>query len=141
MIVIIGLAILVVAVIVAVVGVLANTGIDHALIDNFSVLGYHVTGSTGALFLCGIAVGAVAVLGLSVLLAGARHTAARGARRPTRTHPVPPADGPCEPGSHRATGATAHRDRLRTRARLSRGRTGGTQVGRARPMAEARSTG
>jgi hypothetical protein len=37
-----------------------------------------VTGSTGTLFLSGIVVGAVALLGLSVLLAGARRSAVRG---------------------------------------------------------------
>jgi hypothetical protein len=42
------------------------------------VFGYHVTGSTGTLFLYGIVVGALGVLGLSVLLAGARRTARRG---------------------------------------------------------------
>ena len=46
--------------------------------ENFSVFGYHVTGSTGTLFLFGIVVGAVAMLGLAVLLAGARRTAGRG---------------------------------------------------------------
>ena len=78
MIVIIGLIILLVAAIVAIVGVLGNTGMDHALTQNFSVFGYHVTGSTGTLFLFGIVVGAVLLIGLSVLLAGARRTAARG---------------------------------------------------------------
>jgi hypothetical protein len=49
------------------------------------VFGYHVTGSTGALFLYGIVVGAVALAGLSLLLAGARRTSRRGreARRET----------------------------------------------------------
>jgi hypothetical protein len=37
-----------------------------------------VTGSTGTLFLYGIVVGAIALLGLSLLLAGARRTARRG---------------------------------------------------------------
>ncbi|WP_167104577.1 hypothetical protein [Mycobacterium sp. DL592] len=78
MIVIVGLVILAVAGIVAITGVLANAGPDHPLTGNFSVLGYHVTGSTGTLFLFGIAVGALAMLGLSVLLAGARRTAQRG---------------------------------------------------------------
>ena len=42
------------------------------------MFGYHVTGSTGTLFLYGIVVGAVALLGLSALLAGARRTSRRG---------------------------------------------------------------
>ena len=78
MIVIVGLVVLLAAVIVGVTGVLTNAGPDHPLTENFSVFGYHVTGSTGTLFLFGIVVGAVAMLGLSVLLAGARRTAGRG---------------------------------------------------------------
>jgi len=78
MIVIVGLAVLLVAVIVGFTGVLTNAGPTHPLTENFSVFGYHVTGSTGTLFLFGIVIGAVAMLGLSVLLAGARRTAGRG---------------------------------------------------------------
>jgi hypothetical protein len=77
MIVILGLIILVVALIAGVAGVLANGGHAHA-VTNFAVFGYHVTGSTGTLFLYGIVVGALAVAGLSVLLAGARRTSRRG---------------------------------------------------------------
>jgi hypothetical protein len=73
-----GLILLVIATIIGLVGVLSNAGASHPLTENFSVLGYHVTGSTGTLFLFGIVVGAVAMLGLSVLLAGARRTARRG---------------------------------------------------------------
>jgi hypothetical protein len=71
MIVIVGL----VVVIVGFTGLLTNA---HPLPENFAVFGYHVTGSTGTLFLFGIVVGTVAMLGLSVLLAGARRTAGRG---------------------------------------------------------------
>src|SRR6476469_4569937 len=78
MIVIVGLIVLLIAAIVGFTGVLANAGPAHPLSENFSVLGYHVTGSTGTLFLVGIVVGVVAMLGLSVLLAGARRTAGRG---------------------------------------------------------------
>ena len=77
MIVLIGLVILVAAVVVGVAGVLANGG-GHPLTDQFAVFGYHVTGSTGVLFLYGIVVGAVGMFGLSLLLAGARRTARRG---------------------------------------------------------------
>jgi hypothetical protein len=80
MIVIVGLVVLLVAVIVGFTGVLTNAGAAHPLTENFSLFGYHVTGSTGTLFLSGIVVGAVAMLGLSVLLAGARRTAGRDAR-------------------------------------------------------------
>jgi hypothetical protein len=78
MLVIVGLIILLVAAIVSIVGALSNNGAAHPLTENFSVFGYHVTGSTGSLFLFGIVVSAVALLGLSVLLAGARRTAGRG---------------------------------------------------------------
>ena len=78
MLVIVGLIVLLLAVIVALMGVLGNTGPTHPLTESFSVFGYHVTGSTGALFLFGIVIGAVAMLGLSVLLAGASRTAGRG---------------------------------------------------------------
>jgi hypothetical protein len=77
MIIILGLVILVAAVIAGVAGVLANGGHAHA-VTHFAVFGYHVTGSTGTLFLYGIVVGALALAGLSVLLAGARRTSRRG---------------------------------------------------------------
>ena len=78
MIVIVGLVVLLFAVIVGFLGVLNNAGPAHPLSENFSVLGYHVTGSTGTLFLFGIVIGALAMLGLCVLLAGAQRTAGRG---------------------------------------------------------------
>jgi hypothetical protein len=86
MIVIFGLVILIAAVIVGVAGVLSNDGGGHPLSHGFAVFGYHVTGSTGTLFLYGIVVGAVALAGLSLLLAGARRTSRRGsaARRGLR---------------------------------------------------------
>ena len=78
MIVIVGLVVLLFAVIVGFTGVLNNAGAAHPLSENFSVLGYHVTGSTGTLFLFGSVIGALAMLGMSVLLAGAHRTASRG---------------------------------------------------------------
>ncbi|MGA9675301.1 MAG: hypothetical protein WBR28_08625 [Mycobacterium sp.] len=78
MIVVVGLVVLLFAVIVGFIGVLNNAGPAHPLSENFSVLGYHVTGSTGTLFLFGIVIGALAMLGMSVLLAGAHRTAGRG---------------------------------------------------------------
>jgi hypothetical protein len=77
MLVIVGLIVLLVAGIVAIVGVLSNAGAAHPPTE-FSVFGYDLTGSTGTLFLLGIVVGAVASLGLGVLLTGARRTAIRG---------------------------------------------------------------
>ena len=78
MIIIIGLVILIAAVVAGVAGVLANDGSGHPLTNHFAVFGYHVTGSTGTLFLSGIVVGALGMLGLSLLLAGARRTSRRG---------------------------------------------------------------
>ncbi len=42
-----GLLLLVVAVVIAVVGVLSNIGSSHLLTRSFEILGYHITGSTG----------------------------------------------------------------------------------------------
>ena len=78
MIIIIGLIILIAAVVAGVAGVLSNSGSGHPLTHPFAVFSYHVTGSTGTLFLYGIVVGALALLGLSLLLAGARRTSRRG---------------------------------------------------------------
>lgn len=80
MIIILGLIVLLAAVIVGLAGVLSNSGDTHELTNGFAVFGYHVTGSTGTLFLYGIVVGAVGLVGLSLLLAGARRTARRGRR-------------------------------------------------------------
>src|ERR1700733_6281595 len=86
MIIILGLVVLVAAVVVGVAGVLVNGGAGHALVHPFAVFGYHVTGSSGRLFLYGIVVGAIGVAGLCLLLAGARRTSRRGstARRGLR---------------------------------------------------------
>jgi uncharacterized membrane protein YciS (DUF1049 family) len=78
MIIIVGLIIVIAAVIIGVAGVLGNGGQAHTLAHGFAVFGYHVTGHTGTLFLAGMIVGAAAVLGLSLLLAGARRTSRRG---------------------------------------------------------------
>jgi hypothetical protein len=51
MIIILGLIILVAAVIVGAAGVLGNGGGTHELSHGFAVFGYHVTGSSGTLFL------------------------------------------------------------------------------------------
>ncbi len=67
---VLGLLLLVVAVVLAVIGVLSNLGSSHLLGSNFEVLGYHITGSSGRLFLYGIILGAAGMLGLNLLLAG-----------------------------------------------------------------------
>jgi hypothetical protein len=77
MIVVLGLVILAAAVVAGVAGVLANGGHAHA-VTHFAVFGYHVTGSTGTLFLYGIVVGALALAGLSVLAAGVGRSSRRG---------------------------------------------------------------
>ncbi|WP_238888462.1 hypothetical protein [Mycobacterium sp. IDR2000157661] len=78
MIVIVGSIVLLAAVVVGMAGVLGNAGPAHSLTDGFAVFGYDVAGSTGTLFLFGIVVGAVAMLGMSAMLVGARRTASRG---------------------------------------------------------------
>lgn len=77
MIIIVGLIILIAALVVGIAGVLGNGASAHPL-AHFSVLGYHVTGSVGTLYLSGIVVGAAGLLGLTLLLAGARRTSRRG---------------------------------------------------------------
>lgn len=64
-------------------GVLSNMGAAHTLGGDFGVAGLHLSGlSVGQLFLYGIAVGAAAMLGLSMLLGTfSRRMASRGARR------------------------------------------------------------
>ena len=52
MLVIVGLIVLLLAVIVALMGVLGNTGPTHPLTESFSVFGYHVTGSARSRGLC-----------------------------------------------------------------------------------------
>jgi hypothetical protein len=85
-IVIVGLLVLAAAAAVAVFGVAANSGGAHPLGDSFSVLGQHLNGlSTGQLFLGGVVVGVVGMLGLSLLLGPlTRHVASRGSRRELR---------------------------------------------------------
>jgi hypothetical protein len=83
MIVIIGLLVLIAAAALAVAGVATNSGSAHPLGDTFVVFGQHLNGlSTGQLFLYGIVVGIVGMLGLSMLLgAFNRRLASRGSRR------------------------------------------------------------
>ncbi|OEJ35070.1 hypothetical protein [Streptomyces subrutilus] len=82
MILILGLIILIAALVVGLAGIFGNTGAGHELGagGDFSVFGYHATGSTGSLFLSGMIVGAVALLGLTLVMLGARRSAVRSAR-------------------------------------------------------------
>jgi uncharacterized membrane protein YciS (DUF1049 family) len=119
MLVITGLILLVVALVVGVAGVLTNADSAHALTDTFSVFGFEVSGTTGTLFLYGIVVGAVAMLGLTLLWSGVRrssrrsHAARRGlkeSRRETaaalqeRDEMIDQRDAARGPGSTRADG-------------------------------------
>ncbi len=83
MIVIVGLLILIVAIVVAVAGVATNSGGSHAVGDSFGIFGQHMSSlSTGQLFLFGIGVGVVGMLGLSMLMGVfSRRLASRGSRR------------------------------------------------------------
>lgn len=68
MILVIGLCTLGIAVLLAILGVGANSGSTHLVNGDFALFGQHITGlSTGQLFLFGIVVGLVAALGLSIL--------------------------------------------------------------------------
>ncbi|MFF4104466.1 hypothetical protein [Streptomyces sp. NPDC001903] len=82
MILILGLIILIAAIVVGLAGVFGNTGAGHGLGagGDFSIFGYHATGSTGALFLTGMIVGAVALLGLALVIMGTRRSARRSMR-------------------------------------------------------------
>jgi hypothetical protein len=65
-----GLLLLVIAAVVAVVGIFSNLGSSHQLGRTVDLLGYHLHGSTGKLLLVGVIIGAVGMLGLNMLLAG-----------------------------------------------------------------------
>lgn len=141
MIVIVGLVVLLFAVVVGFTGAITNAGAAHPLSENFSVLGYHVTGSTGALFLFGIAIGALAMLGMSVLLAGAQRTAGRGrdARRELkRSQREAEFVNRGHNFAHQPTGATANSAMTRPRRKSSflRRRSWGRQP--ATPRIESR---
>jgi hypothetical protein len=76
--VVLGLIVLGAALVVGLAGVLGNAGAEHALNGGFALFGIEVSGSTGTVFLVGIVVGVAAMLGLGLLLAGARRAAVRG---------------------------------------------------------------
>ena len=67
--VIVGLLMLLAAIGIGLSGVLANSGSEHLLGQDFNVLGLQLGGlTTGQLFLYGIIIGVVGMLGLSLLL-------------------------------------------------------------------------
>lgn len=73
---IVGLLLLAAAVIVGVAGVAANTGGEHQLSGGFAVFGYHIHSSAGRLFLAGLLIGAVGMLGFLLATEGVRRNAA-----------------------------------------------------------------
>ena len=81
--VIVGFLILLVAVGVGVSGVLANSGSEHLIGQDFAVLGLQLSGlTTGQLFFYGIIIGVVGMLGLSLVLgAFNRRMGSRRSRR------------------------------------------------------------
>ena len=81
--VIVGLLILLAAIGIGLSGVWANSGSEHLLGQDFSVLGLQLGGlSTGQLFLYGIIIGVLGMLGLSLLLGVFdKRLASRRARR------------------------------------------------------------
>jgi hypothetical protein len=72
---VIGFILLIAALIVGAAAVSANIGTAHTLANGFSVFGHNFSGSTGMLFLGGIVVGAVGMLGLSLTFGGSWHSA------------------------------------------------------------------
>jgi uncharacterized membrane protein YciS (DUF1049 family) len=86
MIILIGLVVLIAAVIIGVAGVAANTGEIRTSTSDYAVFDYHITANAGQLFLYGAAIGAIAMLGLGLLLTGIWRVSRRGsaARRELR---------------------------------------------------------
>lgn len=72
----VGLLLLAAAVVVGIAGVSANTGGEHQLSGGFAIFGYHVHSSAGRLFLAGLLIGAVGMLGFLLATEGVRRNAA-----------------------------------------------------------------
>jgi membrane protein implicated in regulation of membrane protease activity len=82
---VIGLFLLVIALVVGLVGVLTNLGAGAAMTGGFSIFGLPVDGSTGQLFLFGIIVGAIGMLGVGMVFGAlGRRQAARRELRDSR---------------------------------------------------------
>ena len=73
---VVGLLLLAAAVAVGAAGVAANTGTEHQLSSGFTLFGYHLHGSAGRLYLAGLVIGAVAMLGFMMVAEGLRRDAA-----------------------------------------------------------------
>ncbi|WP_051022178.1 hypothetical protein [Nocardia pneumoniae] len=130
MIIIIGLAVLIAAVIIGVAAVVGNTG-D---VQQFAVFDYQFHDSTGALFGYGIALGAIGMLGLALVLSGAWRVTRRGAvarrelRQSRREMAAVRRDLAAETpeAGARPTSEPAWRRWLHTPARAERGKTAST---------------
>jgi FtsZ-interacting cell division protein ZipA len=68
----IGLLLLAAAGVTALAGFWSNSGGGHIIPEGFDLFGYNVTGSPGRIFLYGVIVGVVGMIGLSLLLRGLR---------------------------------------------------------------------
>lgn len=73
---VVGLLLLAAAVTVGAAGVAANTGSEHQLPGGFTIFGYHLHGSAGRLYLAGLVIGAVVMLGFMMVADGLRRNAA-----------------------------------------------------------------
>ena len=73
---VVGLLLLAAAVAVGAAGIAANTGTEHQLSSGFTLFGYHLHGSAGRLYLAGLVIGAVAMLGFMMVAEGLRRDAA-----------------------------------------------------------------
>ena len=69
----IGLLLLAAAGVTALAGFWSNSGVAHNIPGGFDLFGYNLTGSSGRIFLYGVIVGIVGMVGLSLLLRGLRH--------------------------------------------------------------------
>ncbi|MBS2961993.1 hypothetical protein KGA66_02965 [Actinocrinis puniceicyclus] len=98
---VVGLLLLAAAVTVGAAGIAANTGSEHQLAGGFTLFGYHLHGSAGRLYLAGLVIGAVAMLGFMMLADGLRRDVALRRelgrfRRDARARRRAPAPAPAE---------------------------------------------
>ena len=91
------------------------------------MFGYHLTGSTGTLFLFGILVGAVGLLELRVFFSGPQRTAGRGpdAQPPASNVKWRSSTEPATPGSNTNSEPTAPRSHWRAPMKA---RHGGAEI-------------
>ena len=116
---VVGLLLLAGAVVVGVAGISANTGTEHQLPGGFAIFGYHLHDSVGKMFLGGILLGAVGMLGFMMMAEGLRRNAAlrrelfrfrQDARARRRNAPTAPVTEPGTPASATAPAASRSTD-------------------------------